>query len=223
MKTLLALASLLLIAATVCATDLDRSRFNLIDDRPKAAVEEGPAKGSVSVPQPTKPATSSKVDIFNALLEKAKVDQKDLIVWVGVRCLPCEKKLSHCYHGHLDAFNGDSSPRVIVGRYRNGDVFGDREFPGLPSVEQIQAALGGAEQGYHTPKKDYSREGWTFDPTTGYWWRYSQPQYQATQIYQYQNQPQYQFQQPFQGYRGGFGGGFGGGGSCAGGSCSGGG
>jgi uncharacterized membrane protein YgcG len=115
--------------------------------------------------------------------------------------------MTECHHARVDTFDGDATPRVIVARYYQGDMWKVRELPGLPSVEEIRSAM-------RTPVVTQAAP----QPQATYY----QPQYQ----YQYQ-QPQYSYPQASYGYgyggggfRGGFGSGFGGGG---GGGCSGGG
>lgn len=219
-----------------CVVDDNDERFRVgiteVYYAPRAAVQEGygpaptpppPAKTptpppptatepppSYYTPTPT-PPQQTYTPTYGDKYAEAHAQKKDMVIWVGVSCLPCEKKLSNCVHYRCSTFDNDSTPRVIVGRYHNNTYFMVQTFGGLPAVEQIQTAL-------NVPL--YTSAGQTF---VGHG-----PQQQQQQVVQYQ------YQQPTQYYGGGcptcvggaapsYGMSFGGGcasGSCGAGGCS---
>lgn len=90
--------------------------------------------------QPAAPAPST----FKLLFDRAMTEDRPLVMWIAEVCPPCEAKMRGYVHAHLEDYEGDATPRVIVGRPNDkGGMDRLATFPGIPDTEQIKAAARG--------------------------------------------------------------------------------
>lgn len=93
--------------------------------------------------------------IYKEAYQRAVSERKPLLVWVGVRCLKCEKEMNWAVHVSLDVFQSESTARVVVGKFDGEGISRARTFYKVPTSQEVLEALNGpprAQQFYQPPQ-----------------------------------------------------------------------
>lgn len=82
---------------------------------------------------------ASTITPYESALMQARDRDMVLIVWVNTSCPPCREMLTDCLHVNMPSFEGDSSPRVVVGiKGATGTMLYFGDLRGTMSAERIR-------------------------------------------------------------------------------------
>jgi len=93
----------------------------------------------------------AKLSLLDIAMDQAVRENKPLLIWVGVVCLPCEKSMPDYVHCHVERYVGQNDevtgPAVIVGRPDGqGGLIRVATLDGIPSASQVASVLSSGVQ-----------------------------------------------------------------------------
>lgn len=183
-------------SSCACSKDKETEK-GLCPCGPSCKCTEGEC-GSVNCPSLKKSPGPVEWALYMVQYNKALVDNKPLLVWVGETCPSCERQWTSYIHARLSEYDGtdgvtDTGPEVIIAKPDGlGGMTIAGKLKGIPVLNQVQEIL--------SPKPAFQQQSYC-TPTV-----YSPP-------------PMFMMPMPMMGGFGGFGGGgmMMGGGGCGGG------
>lgn len=116
-------------------------------DRAAAAACESKAKALLALIKAQRDRLEPCMEDIAAAMEKGRAEKRPLFVWVGMECQKdVRDAFPQAVHCHVEANNGDATPRLLVEDKARGDFRpfkgADIGTPTIPAIRKILDATG---------------------------------------------------------------------------------